>query len=176
MSTLIKKIEINDRELSMTYVDNQWWIAVKPICEALGVDHTAQFQNIKSDEILGPAYANQHMQVGGQMREMICLPERYIYGWIFSIRSKSSALVKYKQICYNVLYDHFHGVLAQRAKVLKTKTLKEIEAEQLKKEFEGLESYKKYKQLKSEISNDNKCLEQLDTKYVATQLELWSSE
>jgi len=174
MSNVIKKLEINNRELSMTYVKNQWWLAVKPICEALGVDHTAQFQNIKSDEILGSAYANQHMQVGGQLREMLCLPEKYIYGWVFSIRSKSPGLIRYRRICYDILYEYFHGVLSQRATVLKEKTLKELEMDELKKEIENSEAYIKLKRLKSDISIDKKSLNSLDNKYVATQLELWT--
>lgn len=175
MSTQIKKIEINNRELSMTYVNNQWWVAIKPICEALGVNYDRQFQNIKSDEILRDVYAKQHMRDSlNRRQEMICLPEKYIYGWIFSIKSESEILKQYKKKCYEVLYDHFHGVLAQRSNILKQKTLIELEAEALQNEINELESVKKLKQLKAEISHSKKSLHGLDSKYIATQLELWT--
>ena len=175
MSNVIKKLEINNRELSMTYVKNQWWLAVKPICEALGVNYDRQFQNIKSDEILRDVYAKQHMRdTLNRRQEMICLPEEFIYGWIFSLNSESELLKNYKLICYRALYNHFHGVLSQRATVLKEKTLKELEMEELKKEIENSDAYSKLKRLKSDISVDKKSLNSLDSKYVATQLELWT--
>lgn len=174
MSNQIKKIEINDRELTMTYVDNQWWVAVKPICEALGVNYDRQFQNIKSDEILRDVYAKQHMRdTLNRRQEMICISEEFIYGWIFSLNSESELLKKYKLVCYRALYEHFHGVLGQRGKLLKEKTLKEIEYDEVKKSLENSEEYLKLKKLEKEIATDKKSLNGLDSKYVATQLELW---
>ena len=44
---------------------------------------------------------------------MFCLPLKYIFGWLFSIdeskvnpRSKE-IFIRYKDECYDVLYDHF---------------------------------------------------------------------
>jgi prophage antirepressor-like protein len=176
MSKMIKKLEVNGRDLSMTYVDNQWWVAIKPICEALGVNYDRQFQNIKLDEILKDVYAKQHMRdTLNRRQEMLCLPEEFIYGWIFSLNSESELLKKYKLVCYRALYNHFHGVLAQRGKILKEKTLKEIEATQLQKEIDVLDSAKKLKRLKAEITQDKNSLEELDSKYISNQLELWTA-
>jgi len=121
--TQVKSLEINKREILFKYINGQWWIALKPICEALGVNYDRALQNVKSDEILFQLYAKQHM-VGADFknREMVSLPERYIYGWIFSLQSKSEVLIAYKKQCYDILYDYFHNKLVERAASLKEKT------------------------------------------------------
>lgn len=123
----IKKIEINNRELTMTYVDGQWWIAIKPICEALGVDYNRQFQNIKLDDILSDVFAKQTMRdTKNRRQEMVCLPEEFIYGWIFTLNSSSPDLKKYKKICYRALYECFHGTLGrQRENIERKNTLRD---------------------------------------------------
>lgn len=176
MSTLIKKIEINNRELQMVYADGQWWIAVKPICEALGVDYSRQLRTLKSDVFLGSAWSLKTMQVGIQKREIVCLPERFIYGWIFSLNSNSELLAQYKMKCYEVLYEHFHGALSQRANLLKEKTLKQLRVDELKKKIEASEDYRYFQQLKKEISEEKKELNKLDSSFVSEQLELWTLE
>ena len=74
--------------------DGTFWIAIKPVCEAIGVEYTRAFKNVKEDAILGPALAVQPMQVSGddQVRSFSCLPEYLIYGWLFSIQSDSAEL------------------------------------------------------------------------------------
>lgn len=62
-------------------VDGEYWIAIKPICEALNINYNRSFQNLKEDEILSQLFAKQQM-VGAdnRLRKMISLPEKYIYG------------------------------------------------------------------------------------------------
>ena len=64
MKEQIKKvIQFNDHTLFAVPANGQWWVAIKPVCEALNVEYTRQFKNIKADDILGPALAVQPMQV-----------------------------------------------------------------------------------------------------------------
>lgn len=113
MSTSLVKaphITIDEHKLFFIRVDGECWIALKPICDALGVNWNRQFQNLQDDPILGSAFANQQMQVSGnQGRKMVCLPERFIYGWLLQIRSKNAQLIAFQRKCYLVLFDHFHG-------------------------------------------------------------------
>ncbi|MDO9634209.1 MAG: phage antirepressor N-terminal domain-containing protein [Paludibacter sp.] len=96
-------------------------MTLKSLCEALNVSYKHQFQRVKDDPILGPASRNHGMQVPGdnQVREYICLPEEYVYGYVFSIRSDSPELIEYKRECYHVLYNHFHGTITRRAELYK---------------------------------------------------------
>ena len=71
-------LEFNGKTLLFLAKDGTFWIAIKPVCEALGIEYTRTFKNITSDPILGPALAKQPMQVPGeQTRNMVCLPENW---------------------------------------------------------------------------------------------------
>jgi len=101
--------------VSIVVVENgDKYVAVKPICDALGIDFQKQLERIKDDEIIGQLYTIRYM-VGadGKDREMGVIPFKFVFGWLFSINSKKvaaenrEAVVKYKLECYNALYNHF---------------------------------------------------------------------
>ena len=105
-------LEFKGKNLLFLAKNGIYWIAVKPICEVLEVDYIRQFKNMKEDPILGPALSKQTMQVpNDQTRSLVCLPEHFIYGWVFSIKSQSPQLLEYKKDCYEILFNHFHGAI-----------------------------------------------------------------
>jgi hypothetical protein len=119
-----KFLEFNGKTLVFLAVNGEYWVALKPICEALAVNWARQHTNLLADPIFGQLYATQHM-VGAdkKVREMVSLPEKWVYGWLTSIQSSSPELNEYKKLCYEVLNDFFHGaiipskeLLAQKAK------------------------------------------------------------
>ena len=57
-----KFLEFNGKLIYFLAADGQYWIAIKPICRALGVDYVRQFKNLKEDETLAPALSKQTMQ------------------------------------------------------------------------------------------------------------------
>jgi len=107
-------IEFKDTEIYCPIRDGEIYVAIKPVCEALGVDVNGQKQRIKRDQNLGQLGVLVHA-VGRdeKSRKMFCLPHKYIYGWLFSIdvsQVKESArqrVIDYRNECYEVLYDHF---------------------------------------------------------------------
>lgn len=130
---IAKFLEFKGKTLLFLAKDGTYWIAVKPICEAIEVNYDRQLKTLKEDPILGPAYAVQPMQVpGDQVRNLGCLPEYLIYGWIFSIRSESKELLEYKSECYKVLFDFFHGTITSRRDILRQKI--KLQAERMKLE------------------------------------------
>lgn len=159
MKTHQKFLEFNGSNLLFLQSNGTYWIAVRPICEALNVVYTAQLKRIKKDAILGPAYTKQTMQVpistqndrpAFQGREMICLPEMYVYGWVFSINSKSEELFKYKQTCYELLYKHFHGTITNRKELLLERTEIDTRIHNLKESLK--EEDEKYKELQKMLT------------------------
>lgn len=172
-----KFLEFNGKVIYFVAADGQYWIALKPICEALNVNWNRQFQNLKEDDILSQLFAEQQMVAAdGKLRKMVALPEFYVYGWIFNIQSASPELLKYKWECYAVLYNHFHGMITQREQLLKTKTLAELEIDRLETELEDSEQYKKIQELKGNISKRTRLLNKLDKQLVSSQLDLWKQE
>ena len=119
---VVKFLEFNGKNIIYLSVEGTYWIAIKPVCEAININYNRQYQNIKTDPILSPEFAKQQIQIPGkQVRNYGCLPEEFIYGWIFSIRSDSKELEQYKRECYHVLYNHFHGIITRRRILLKEK-------------------------------------------------------
>ncbi|MDE5813262.1 MAG: phage antirepressor N-terminal domain-containing protein [Muribaculaceae bacterium] len=91
-------------------------VPIKPICTALGIDDKAQREKISEDEDLrSTGGLSTSVGADGKEREMFCLPEEFIYGWIFTINPKNVApsaresVRKYRRQCYTALYRHFHG-------------------------------------------------------------------
>lgn len=129
MKKEVKKfLEFNGTTIYFLAANGEYWIAIKPICRALGVDYIRQFKNLKDDPILASALSKQTMQgPDKQLRNYICLPEYFIYGWISQIHSQSPELQKYKWECYRVLYEHFHGTITGRKELLSEKAKAQVE-------------------------------------------------
>lgn len=172
-----KFLEFNGKRIAVLLADGSWWVAVKPICEALEVNYIRAFQNLQDDEILSQLLAKQ-LTVGAdnKMREMVCLPEKYVYGWLFSLRSDSGGLIEYKRKCYDVLFDHFHGALTGRMTALTEKSeseLRMIELQQkLQEKMLETEEYREMMELKQKQKVIAKKLKDLDVELLTGQLSL----
>lgn len=167
-----KFLQFNEKKVYLLSTDGVWWIAIRPICEALGVNYNRAFQNLKEDKILGQLFAMRQMVAAdNKVRQMVCLPEFYIYGWIFQLQSDSPQLLEYKWECYKVLHNHFHGTLTERMSLLREKSSTEQEIERLEGELKQTEPYKRLLELRSKVSSFKKGLTKLDQESI--QLELW---
>jgi hypothetical protein len=89
------------------------FFAVKPICQAIGLDHKAQKERIKVDEVLGEVGGTYPLPSGRGEQETFCIPLKYLSGWLFSIPMNlvkpeaREILLAYKRECYDVLHNHF---------------------------------------------------------------------
>lgn len=69
--------------------DGKPFIAVKPICEALGLDWSKQLRSLKSDPVLSSTMdVSSIVGADGKTREMVCLPLDYLNGWLFKIDAR----------------------------------------------------------------------------------------
>lgn len=110
-----ESVTVNSVIIDCPIENGVYYVAIRPICDALGIDYRKQFERIKSDQKLGQLVTHTVTSSAGdgKQREMFCLPLKYIFGWLFSIdeskvnpRSKE-IFIRYKDECYDVLYDHF---------------------------------------------------------------------
>jgi hypothetical protein len=148
--SIVKFLEFNGKNLLFLSKSGVTYVAVKPVCEAIGVNYNRQFQNINEDPILSPVFAIQQMQVpGDQIRKMVCLPERYIYGWIFSIRSESKELIEFKLECYDILFNHFHGTMTGRKEILQEKVKTQARLRELEQALNHSNDFKEYQDKKA---------------------------
>ena len=89
-------------------------VPIRPICDALGVDFEGQRQRISRDEILNStAFMTKAVGADGKDREMVCLPMKFVFGWLFTIDTSRvneearESVITYKLKCYDVLYNYF---------------------------------------------------------------------
>lgn len=172
-----KFLEFNGKVIYFQGKEGQWWIAIKPICEALGVNYDRQYKNLKESKLGSQLYAIQHM-VGAdnKLRKMVSLPERFIYGWIFRINSDSEDLVEYQIECCNVLYDYFHGSIGGRKQYLATIAQAAIEREDVLARLEKNEDYKRDLELQKIIKQANAGIKKADKELLEEQLYLFREE
>lgn len=142
MRDLSKNLVFNGNNITFVLIKNEWWIPIKPICTALGIDYGTQAEKMKEHKILSQL-CGVHLTVAadGKMRNMLCLPEKFIYGWMFSINSDNEKLVAYQMECYDVLYKHFHGKMTERMNLL-TEKIDNIQTMEQLKSNEVMETYK----------------------------------
>lgn len=172
-----KFLEFNGKRIAVLLADGSWWVAIRPICEALEVNYNRAYQNLQSDEILSDVFAKQQTHDSiNRLQEMVCLPEKYVYGWLFSLRSDSEGLVEYKRKCYDVLFDHFHGALTGRMTALTERSQTDLEIieleEKMKEKLLASEEYQRILELKAKQKQIAKKLKDLDTELLTGQLSL----
>ena len=105
--------KINNTEI-VVVENGEKMVAVKPICDALGIASNGQIEKIKTDPLLNSTYKTV-LSVGadGKEREMFSIPFKFVFGWLFRIDSRNvkeearPLVEKYQLECYNALYNHF---------------------------------------------------------------------
>ena len=172
-------ITVNEKEILIISYYNEKYVAIKPICEAIGVDYSSQLQKLKDDPILSSVMVlSTTTGADKKQYKMQTLPIRYIFGWLFRIDSRNvkteirDSVEKYQRECYDLLFDTF----TKRTSILKEKTKLQLEIEALEKELEEDTRVKKIKELKSSVKNASQRLNSLDKNVVNEQLDLFKKE
>lgn len=175
MKEEIKKfLEFQGEEIYFTFSNGQWLIALKPICDALNVDWEAQRKRIKEDKILGPAQSVQTVQVGNdQGRKYVCLPEFFVYGWLFQIRSDSEKLWEYKWEIYRLIHECFKGIITKREKVLQDKSSLLVESEQLLERLVDNKDYTRLQEIQKQLKRYPSALKKLDEELLSKQRSMF---
>ena len=94
------------------------YIPLRPICDYLGVDWSAQRQRINRDPVLskyvsGVVITPTPLSKYTNPQEMVCLRLDYLNGWLFGINASRvkeevrERLLRYQEECYRVLADAF---------------------------------------------------------------------
>ncbi len=133
-------------------------IAIKPICDALGVNYSTQLDKLKSDDFLNSTISLRGtVGADGKTREMITIPYMYVFGWLFSINPKNVApeaketVQRYRMECYEALFNHFtrqNEFLEEKQHLIESKI---DEVNLISKEFS--EAKTKLKEAKEELNN-----------------------
>nr|WP_322625662.1 phage antirepressor N-terminal domain-containing protein [uncultured Flavobacterium sp.] len=175
----MNQIKINDVVILLTTIKDEKYVAIKPICEAIGVNYTTQLEKILSDDILSSVVPLRGTTgADGKTYEMRVIPLRYVFGWLFTINTNNvkeearESIRKYKLECYDALFNLF----TKRNNILKEKTSAQIEIERLQEELEKDERYTRILELKGHVRDANARLNAMDKNVVTEQLDLFNKD
>ena len=122
-------ISFNNQSLITIEQNGSHYVAMKPICENIGLSWEPQLLRIKRDNVLSSTMIVMIIVAeDGKKREMICLPIEYLNGWLFGIdinRCKPEirdTLIKYKKECYQALHDYWFNGKAERKTTVDDRT------------------------------------------------------
>lgn len=145
MNLNIIAVPFHSQTLSAVLVNDLPFVAMKPICEAIGIDWEGQRQKIMRHPVLNQtACMIKAVAEDGNLREMLMLPIKYLNGWLFGIdanRVKPEAkdlVIEYQRECFDVLAEHFMSKPQHSLKQLPPSPyISEAEAAQFKKSIEA---------------------------------------
>ena len=110
----IQTINFNNQQLLTVEKDGVKYVAVKPICENLGIDWDSQRTKIKNNHILNEGAVIITFPSEGGPQQTTCLPIDMINGWLFTISpNKVSEEIRpvvlyYQRECYRVLFEFWN--------------------------------------------------------------------
>jgi hypothetical protein len=114
-----KTVEFHGDKLTAVLIeDGTVYVPVKPLCESLDIQWSAQSKRINRDPVLSQmATTVSIMDMQGdppQRRSMTCLPLDYLNGWLFGVNAARikdvetrKRLIDYQKECYQVLSRAF---------------------------------------------------------------------
>jgi hypothetical protein len=170
-----KFLEFNGKSLVFVDIDGEYWIALKPICEALNVSWKYQHELLLKNEIFGQL-CREHGMVGAdeKNRKMVSLPEKWVYGWLISIQSSSPELNQYKKLCYEILDAFFHGTITGRKELLGQKAKAQLSIDDVMNTLTP-DNVLKYKTANKAINQLNAKLRALDGDVIEEERNLFNN-
>ncbi len=152
MNTHDKFLEFNGKNIFFVNEDGVYWIALKPILDALNLPSDRYLKRAKRDAFFSTCLDTVSIQLdetgGNQARKMVCLPEKFIYGWICTLNSDDPELTAFKHTCHELLHSFFRGTITNRKQLLLERTLTNTEIHNIKKSLKDEdEKYQKLEKL-----------------------------
>lgn len=111
-------VTVNFRQDTLFAVerDDGVFVAVKPMCDSLGLNWSGQLQRLREDPVLSEGMRVIHIPSPGGAQETTCLKLELVNGWLFKVDSRRvkddetrRKLLTYQRECYAVLFDAFYG-------------------------------------------------------------------
>lgn len=166
----ILKTPFMGTEITIVEHDNKPYVAVKAICDHIGLAWNAQFERLNRDEVLKSTIrVIRTVAEDSKDREMVCIPLNYLNGWLFGISLNrirpelKNKLIQYKKECYEVLWDYWATGIARRDEIEeRLYKLKSEEQESVRNGSEAGRALNKRKQEKAYFESEFAKLKQMN--------------
>ena len=116
MDSNIIAIQFHDQSLMAAVIDGVPHVAMKPICENIGLQWEAQLKRIKRHPVLNKGMSMMDIVAeDGKIRGMVTLPIKLLNGWLFGVETNrvnenaKELLISYQEECFDVLANHFQS-------------------------------------------------------------------
>ncbi|WP_172424287.1 phage antirepressor N-terminal domain-containing protein [Vandammella animalimorsus] len=138
MANALTTVDFHGQALLVTLIDGQPAVALRPVCDAIGLDWQAQLQRIKRNPVLAEGVCITTTPSQGGPQQTTCLPLNMLNGWLFGISASRvkpelrERLIQYQRECFDVLARHFGAAPAQPYSVSPDQTLSAEQAQTLR--------------------------------------------
>ena len=119
MTTLAQTVNFHNQTLTTLEKDGVQYVAMKPICDNIGLHWEGQRQRIERKEVLNSVACMIKVTANdGKKYETLCLPIEVLNGWLMGVDENrvkpeiKDTLVMYQKECYKALYDYWHNGIA----------------------------------------------------------------
>ncbi len=109
-----KQVIFYEDEITAVKVESgEVFIPIRPICNNLGITLAGQRERINRDPVLSEAATSVSVTLTQQARDMICLPLKFLPGWLFGVNANRvkpeirERLIRYQRECFEVLWEAF---------------------------------------------------------------------
>lgn len=115
----IQSVTFYNQKIQVLNHEGKPYVAMKSICENIGLDWRAQRQRILRNEVLANGVVMITTPSNGGSQEVTCLPLGMLNGWLFGIEIRRckpeirDVLRLYQTECFDVLYKHFMPLAGQ---------------------------------------------------------------
>ncbi len=109
-TTQLATVDFHGTPLTViTTSDGERLVAIRPICEAIGLNWSGQYLRLQRDDVLSEGVCVMQTPSSGGDQQTVCLPLDYLNGWLFGIDTNRCReairprLIEYKRECYRAL-------------------------------------------------------------------------
>lgn len=112
-TTTLATVDFHGQTLTVITEGDQHLVAMKPICDNIGLSWKGQHDRIHRDDVLKEGIRVIRIPSAGGEQDTLCLPLDLLNGWLFGIdvtrcrKEIQPALIQYKRECYAVLAAHW---------------------------------------------------------------------
>lgn len=150
-------------------------IAVKPICEAIGVSYGSQYNKLNADRELFNCLDIEMVAEDGKTRPMLTVPAETLNGWLFGISRKkvkpevAGLLLEFQRFCFNAINEAVSGNANAEVVVLLRQHIELLTSELRALRLENQELRERYNHLENTVVAYGSRMEALEESHETLQ-------
>lgn len=119
MKQELQTIEFYGNDITVVMKESELYVAMKPICESIGIQWEAQFKRIKRNPVLIEGMSIMDIPSNGGIQKIAMLEMSMLHGWLFGINTSrvklnvKDKLITYQKECFAVLHEYWQNKIGK---------------------------------------------------------------